>query len=454
MESLGVVSVLPTLLVFTLAVVSRRPIESLATGSLVGLGILHGSGFITGFAETSLRVLTDEAVAWVILVCGFMGGLIALLIRTGATRAFTERMTRLVRSPKTALFAAWVLGILMFVDDYLNSLAVGSSMRELTDKYKIPREKLAYVVNSTAAPISVIIPYSTWGAFFGGLLVANEIAPEGQGLATYIQSIPYMFYAWAAVLLVPVVIAGYVPGLLGMKKAVIRAQTTGQTVPPGADHVEAANKAISPKPGARPRIALFFVPMMALVLTTLYFDNDFLRGIYVTLGGTTLFILATRILALHDTFNTIIDGFKTMIEPLAVLVAAFILKDVNDALGLPTYVVETMQPFLTAELLPVITFLTMGLVSFTTGSNWGVFVIIIPIVATLANNLGADMTLVIGATLSASTFGSHACFYSDATVLTAQATGCTPLQHALTQIPYALIAAGVATLGYLVLAFV
>jgi Na+/H+ antiporter NhaC len=454
MENLGFVCVLPTLLVFTLAVVSRRPIESLATGSLVGLGILHGSGFITGFAETSLRVLTDQAVAWVILVCGFMGGLIALLIRTGATRVFTERMTRLVRSPRSALFAAWVLGILMFVDDYLNSLAVGSSMRELTDKYKIPREKLAYVVNSTAAPISVIIPYSTWGAFFGGLLVANEIAPEGQGLATYIQSIPYMFYAWAAVLLVPVVVAGYVPGLLSMKKAEIRAQTTGQTVPPGADHVEAANRAISPKPGARPRIALFFVPMLALVLTTLYFDNDFLRGVYVTLGGTTLFVLAMRILALHDTFDTIIDGFKTMIEPLGVLVAAFILKDVNDALGLPTYVVETMQPFLTAALLPVIVFVTMGIVSFTTGSNWGVFVIIIPIVATLADNLGADMTLVIGATLSASTFGSHACFYSDATVLTAQATGCTPLQHALTQIPYALIAAGIATLGYLILAFI
>ena len=454
MEDLGVVSILPTLLVFTLAVVTRRPIESLATGALVGLGILHGSGFISGFADTSLRVLTDEAIAWVILVCGFMGGLIALLIRTGATRAFTEKMTGLVRSEKSALFAAWVLGILMFVDDYLNSLAVGSSMRELTDKYKIPRERLAYVVNSTAAPISVIIPYSTWGAFFGGLLVANEIAPEGEGLATYIQSIPYMLYAWAAVLLVPVVIAGYIPGLAGMKKAMIRAQTTGQTVPPGAAHVEAANKAISQKPGTRPRIALFVAPMTALVLTTLYFDNDFLRGIYVTLGGTTLFVLGMRILALHDAFNTIIDGFKTMIEPLAVLVAAFILKDVNDALGLPTYVVETMQPLLTAELLPAIVFVTMGLVSFTTGSNWGVFVIIIPIVASLANNLGADMTLVIGATLSASTFGSHACFYSDATVLTAQATGCTPLQHALTQIPYALIAAAIATLGYLILAII
>jgi Na+/H+ antiporter NhaC len=452
MENFGVVSVLPTLLVFTLAIVSRRPIESLITGSLVGLGILHGSGFITGFADTSIRVLTDRDVAWVILVCGFMGSLIALLLRTGATRAFTERMTSLVKSQKSALFATWVLGILMFVDDYLNSLAVGSSMRELTDKYKISREKLAYVVDSTAAPISVIIPYSTWGAFFGGLLVANDIADEGQGLATYIEAIPYMLYAWVAVLLVPVVIAGYIPGLAGMKKAETRAQTTGETVPPGAAHVEAANKAISQKPGTRPRIALFFVPMTALVLTTLYFDNDFLRGIYMTLGGTTFFILGMRILAPHDAFNTIIDGFKTMIEPLAVLVAAFILKDVNDALGLPAYVVETIQPFLTAEFLPVIVFMTMGLVSFTTGSNWGVFVIIIPIVATLANNLGADMTLVIGATLSASTFGSHACFYSDATVLTAQATGCTPLQHALTQLPYVLIAAAITVLGYLILA--
>ncbi|HEY5658614.1 MAG TPA: Na+/H+ antiporter NhaC family protein [Myxococcota bacterium] len=453
MENLGAVSVLPTLLVFALAIVSRRPIESLATGALVGLGILHGSGFISGFAETSLRVLTDRDVAWVILVCGFMGSLIGLLIRTGATRAFTDRMTGFVKGQKSALFAAWALGLLMFVDDYLNSLAVGSAMRELTDKYRVSREKLAYVVDSTAAPVSVIIPFSTWGAFFGGLLVSNGIAPEGEGLAVYIQSIPYMLYAWIAVFLVPVVIAGYIPGLAGMKRADERALNTGASVPPGAAHIEAANKAIVQKPGTQPRISLFVLPMLALVLTTLYFDKDFLRGVYVTLGGTTAAILALRILDLHDTFDTSIDGFKTMIEPLGVLVAAFILKDVNDALGLPAYVVETMQPFLTADLLPAIVFVTMGLVSFTTGSNWGVFVIIVPIVASLANNLGADMALVIGATLSASTFGSHACFYSDATVLTAQATGCTPLQHALTQLPYALIAAAISATGYLFLGF-
>jgi Na+/H+ antiporter NhaC len=453
MENPGFIAVVPTLVVFALAIVTRRPIESLVTGAVIGLAIIHGSGFITGFAETSIRVMTDEDVAWVILVCGFMGGLIAVLIRTGATRAFTSLMTRHVRSEKSALFATWILGIFMFVDDYLNSLAVGAAMRDVTDKYRVSREKLAYIVDSTAAPVSVIIPFSTWGAFFAGLLVANGVAAEGEGLETYIAAIPYMLYAWIAVLLVPVVISGAVPSLGSMKIAETRAKTTGQMVPADAAHIEQANKAIKPNPGVTPRLSMFVLPMLALVFFTLYFDKDFLTGIYVTLGGTALVVVGFRVLDLNDTFDTVIDGFKTMIEPLGVLVAAFILKDVNDVLGLPTYVVATMQPVLTAESLPAVIFASMGLVSFMTGSNWGVFVIILPIVVSLGNGLGTDMALVVGATLSASTFGSHACFYSDATVLTAQATGCTAMQHALTQIPYALIAAAIAVVGYLVLGY-
>jgi len=350
-------------------------------------------------------------------------------------------MGRYVKSQKDALMAAWILGIFMFVDDFLNSLAVGSAMRKLTDKYKVSREKLAYVVDSTAAPISVIIPFSTWGVFFAGLIVANGIAPEGEGLDTYISAIPYMLYAWVAVLLVPLVIYGVIPSLGAMKKAEHRAQTTGETVPPDAVHIELTNESIQPRPDIKPRISMFIVPMVILVVATLYFDKDFLVGIYITLGGTTIYIIATRMMSMHDTFDTVIDGFKTMIEPLGVVVAAFILKDVNDIL------------FLTPESLPAVIFTSMALVSFMTGSNWGVFVIILPIVTALTNNLGADMTLVIGATLSASTFGSHACFYSDATVLTAQASGCTPMQHALTQFPYALIAAAITIAGFLLLAY-
>jgi Na+/H+ antiporter NhaC len=452
-ETPGILTLIPTAVVFTLAVWSRRPIESLVCGAIVGLVMLHGGGFINGFAESSVRVMTDEDVAWVILVCGFMGSLIGLLMRTGASAAFTHTLAARVSSARSALMATWGMGIAMFVDDYLNSLAVGSAMRDVTDKYQVSREKLSYVVDSTAAPISVIIPFSTWGAFFAGLLVANGLAEEGQGLSVYISAIPYMLYAWIAVLLVPIVIAGWVPAFGPMKTAEIRAQQSGVTVPPEATYIEEANNAIEPRTGVRGRASMFVVPMVVLVTATLWFDKDFLTGIYVTLAITVLAILGLRILDVQDTFQTVINGFKTMIEPLGVLVAAFIFNDVNTALGLADYIVMTITPYLTPELLPVIIFCTMGLVSFMTGSNWGVFVIVLPIVATLATNLDADMALVIGATLSASTFGSHACFYSDATVLSAQATGCTPMQHALTQLPYAMIAAAITVLAFIVLGY-
>jgi Na+/H+ antiporter NhaC len=299
----------------------------------------------------------------------------------------------------------------------------------------------------------VIIPYSTWGAFFAGLIMANDLAPPGQGLATYISAIPYMFYAWAAVAVVPLVITGVIPSFGPMRAADRRALETGIVVPPEAAHIEAANRSIQPKAGLRVGVWFFVVSMVTLVATTIAADNDFLVGLYITLGAMVFYVLARRLLNLQESFDTIIDGFKTMLEPLAVLVAAFILKEVNDDLGLATWVVTQLQPVLTAETLPAAIFLIMGLVSFLTGSNWGVFVIVLPIVAALGRGLGADMTLLIGATLSASTFGSHACFYSDATVLTAQATGCTPLQHALTQLPYALIAAAIALLAYLWIGF-
>ncbi len=444
---------LPSLLVFVLAIASRRPIESIIVGALVGLGMLHGTGLVTGFADTSLRVMMDETVAWVILVCGFMGSLIALLIRTGATQAFTDTLTIYVKSRRGALYLTWFLGLTMFVDDYLNSLAVGSAMRNLTDKYRVSREMLSYIVDSTAAPISVIIPLSTWAVFFGGLLESNGIAEPGEGIATYIMAIPYMLYAWIAVLLVPFAIAGVVPTLGAMKSAERRANETGETIPPGAEHVEQANQSVKPKEGVKPHVSVFALAMLSLVAFTLYFELDFLKGIYVSLGATCVYIIASKTLDLHDTFDTVIDGFKTMIEPLAVLVAAFILKDVNEALGMTPYVIESIQPYMTAESLPAIIFVTMALIAFATGSNWGVFVIVLPIVVALATNLDADITLTIGATLSASTFGSHACFYSDATVLTAQASGCTPFQHAVTQFPYALIAAVLSIIGYLLLGY-
>ena len=452
MTEYGALALVPTLVVIVLALWSHRTIESLLAGVVVGLFMIAPGDPLSLAAEISLAVMKNDTVGWVILVCGFMGSLIALFIRTGAVSAFTETVIARVHTKKGGLFTAWVLGLFLFVDDYLNSIAVGAAMRKVTDSFKTSREMLAYVVDSTAAPVSVIIPISTWAVFFGALLIENGVAEEGQGIQAYIAAIPYMFYAWAAILVVPLVIAGVIPAFGPMRKAEARA-AGGQTVPPEAEHIEAANRSISAKEGVRGNSAEFLVPMAVLALSTWYFDYDFLKGIYLTLVLYVLMIAVRRTLTVEETYNAVLDGFKTMIEPLAALVAAYLLDEINTRMDLSAYVIDLISPYMTAQLLPVAVFLSMGALSFATGSNWGVFVIVLPIVVTLTEAVGADMTVVIGATLSASTFGSHACFYTDATVLTAQATGTTPFQHAITQLPYALIAAFISLIGYLLIAF-
>ncbi len=400
--------------------------------------------------DADLRVIED--VAWIILVCGFMGSLIALLLRAGGFMAFSGFLRARVNSACGVLMGTWVFGLLLFVDDYMNSLAAGTAMRELAEEHGVSSEKLAYVVDSTAAPVSVIVPFSTWSAFYTGLIVSSGMASATEGFALYLESIPYMLYAWFAVLLVPAVATGVVPTFGPMKSADTQTpRASGE--PPSRSVPLAIDDESGPKPGVEPRLSLFILPMVALLGATFWFDRDFLSGIYFALGGLVVALLGLRILAFDEAFDTVLRGFTSMIEPLAVVVASFTFKEVNDALGLPAYVVGVIEPVVTPELLPVALFVSMAILSFITGSSWGIFAIVMPIVATLSTSLGADPAIVIGATISASTFGSHACFYSDATVLTARATGCTPFDHALTQLPYALIAAGAAISGYVLLAW-
>lgn len=262
-----------------------------------------------------------------------------------------------------------------------------------------------------------------------------------------------MFYPWVAVIMVPLFIYRWVPPFGPMKKAELRAEESGQCVPPGAEHIDEEIGHLEANAETTGSIWMFLLPMASLAFFTWWFDFDFLMGIFVTLGGMILAFIGLKRFSPAQTFDNILEGFKSMLDALAVLVAAFVFNEVNTSLGLADYVINTAQPLITAEMLPFIIFTIMGFVSFATGSNWGVFVIILPIVTVLGHNLEANMTLVIGATLSASTFGSHACFYSDATVLTAQASGCTPFQHAFTQLPYAALAGCIAAVGYLILGY-
>lgn len=453
-------SLIPPAVVLTLAIWLRRPILSLVIGALVGLLLVDPKAILNNFADISLKVMGDETIGWLILVCGSFGALIALLVRTGGAMAFGRFALKFAKGPRSSLFMTFILGVIIFIDDYLNALTVGSTMKRVTDKFKVSREMLAYVVDSTAAPICVLVPLSTWAVFFGGLLVDNGVAGEGQGIAVYMQAIPYMLYAWLAVIMVVLVILGLVPAIGPMKKAqMLAAQGAPALKQVDLEQVQTSDeyalKAIEEEfanADSQGKLHNFFVPILLLVGFTIYFDIDVWLGLLATLAITLPYYAVQRLMPLSEMMDQMIDGFKSMLPAIGTVTAAFIFKDVCDMLQLPQYVINSLSPFMTAQMLPAVVFVAMAGLAFATGSSWGIFAVSIPIVMPLAHSVGADIPLVIGALLSASSFGSQACFYSDSTVLAAQGSGCNLVSHGVTQLPYALIAAVIAFAGFIILA--
>lgn len=453
-------SLVPPIVVVILAIVLRRPILSLLIGALVGLAMLNPVDMLSNFAAASLKVMVDETIGWLILVCGGFGALIALLVRTGGAAAFGSFALRFCKGPRSSLIMTFLLGIVIFIDDYLNALTVGETMKRITDKFKISREMLAYVVDSTAAPICVLVPLSTWAVFFGGLLVDNNIADEGQGIAVYMQAIPYMLYAWFAVLIVPLVVLGVIPLFGPMKKAQLQAmQQQPQVDPAQYNEVQTADeyavKAVEESfesADSHGKLYNFLLPILLLVAFTVYFDIDVYKGLLATFAVTIPFYMLQKLMPFAEMIEKMLDGFKSMLPAIGTVIAAFIFKDVCDQLLLPQFVIESLSPFMTAGYLPAVVFLAMAILAFATGSSWGIFAVTIPIVMPLAVAVDANIPLVIGALLSASSFGSQACFYSDSTVLAAQGSGCNLMSHAITQLPYTLIAAACAFVGFLVIA--
>lgn len=441
---------IPAAVTIVIAILSRRPIESLLSGVIVGLLMLEPGATLTNFSAILLDVMMDETIAWIIIVCGLMGSLISLLMRVGAANAFSDALAVRAQSSGSALLYTWLLGLVIFVDDYLNALAVGSSMRKVTDKFKVSREMLSYVVDSTAAPICVLVPVSTWAVFYAGLFMESGFAEEGQGMALYISAIPYMLYPIVAVLLVPLVATGRIPALGLMKRAEAMAQA-GQ-MPEISEEFAIQTSQASDRPV---KLYHFILPIVALLLFSLWGDPwnpDVQLGVIVAVALTILLFGTQKLMGWTDMFDSVLDGIKIMLPALTIVVMAFMFKEVNDRLGLAPFVIDTVAPVMTPVLLPLVVFITMAFISFATGSSWGVFAIAIPIILPLAEAMGVSIPLAIGAIVSASAFGSHACFYSDATVLAAQGSGCDVMDHALTQIPYALIAAVIASAGLTLLA--
>jgi Na+/H+ antiporter NhaC len=435
----GALTLIPIVFIIVTAILTRKSFESLMAGSVIACMIMHGTGFFLPWVDMLLETLSDPENQWVILVCGLFGSLIAMLRESRGTSGFIRIGEKLCRSERSALLGTFILGAVIFVDDYLNMLTVGTCMRPICDRRKVPREALAYLLDSTGTPICVLLPFSTWTAFYISLFMKEEAVQAmhfSSGLAMYIQTIPYIFYAIITVIMVFLFAMGWMPRIGPMKKAYERVKKTGRTYSEESEKYNLEDDDTD----TNGNIADFLLPIFVLIIVTILAD-DILAAVIVTLALCLVMYIPRKKMTFTQWSGLLITGFCEMMPTLAILAGAFTVARCCNAMHLPEYVISTVQPFVTPQTYPMIIFLVVSALTFATSSTWGISTIVIPIIIPLAAAVNADMILTMAAILSGSTFGSHACFYSDATVLASAASRVENMEHAFTQIPYAAIGA-------------
>jgi Na+/H+ antiporter NhaC len=425
------------------ALITRKTFEALLLGAATAFVMSDGLGFVGVLLEAAMTVVSENAWMW--LTLGLFGSFVVLLTKSRGTYGFAQLIVKYANGPKKSLIMAWILGIVVFMDDYLNILTVSAAMRDVSDRNKNPREMLAYVIDSTGAPVCVLVPLSTWAVFFGGVFGEQaELADFGSGMGLYYQAVPFIFYAWAAVIIVPFAVLKIIPPLFGMRKAYERVENTGMVY---SERSTKYNLSLESEE-LKGNIWNFVLPILLLIGITVY-TQDLLLGLVYAIFLQLVLYFITKAVSFDDFTELLGTGFATMVPMLFICVGALTVKIAMDEIGLPAYIINAVLPYMTPELFPAITFVVVAGLSFITGSNWGIPAVTVPIIAPLAVLSGANVPMTLGAIVSGGTFGSHACFYSDATVLTSQASGIDNLEHAFTQIPYGFLGAVIAVLLYI-----
>lgn len=450
----GVLSILPALIVIIFALLTKKTLEALLLGTLSTYIIMYGFGFGSKWSEAFFTASGNPDNQWVLIVCGLFGSLIALLRKSKGTLGFAGKLERYCKTPKSTLITTWILGILIFVDEYLNIMTLGACMKNISDKKKVPRESLAYIIDSTGAPVCVLLPFSTWAIFYASVFGKEPAVAAlnyGSDIATYLKVIPFTFYAWASVIIVPLFILGIIPKIGKMKDAYKRVETTGKVY--GETSSKFNSDLLDEYANGEGKLIDFLLPMGVLIGMTIISGDLFISVIAALFVCLVLYVPRKK-MTFDEFCDIYIRGFCDMVPTIAIVFMAFVMQQAANDIGLPNYVIETVAPYLNGDIFPAVSFIVVALLTFITGSNWGIPAVCVPIILPLGASLGANLVLVMAAVLSGGALGSHACFYSDATVLTSSSCSIDNMDHALSQIPYALIASAVSLAGFLICGFI
>lgn len=469
----GFLCLLPPLIAIALALITKEVISSLIIGIFTGTVIytVHVGGGLAGAVSNMFTIMSDEFSASMIIFLSLLGALVAVVSMAGGSRAYGNWASGKVRSAQSAQLATSALGAIIFIDDYFNCLTVGTVMKPVTDKFRISRAKLAYIIDATAAPICIIAPVSSWAAS-----VISSLPDTGSGgMHTFISAIPYNLYAILTivmVILLSVTRLDYGPMEREQAKALAGGEADAQGSSTDSD---LAGLDISPKGRVFdlliPIIALILFSVLSMLYTGGYFSGQGLSlfdafgatnaNLSLAMGGfgalvvAALLFIPRRVLSFRDFMKGVTAGVKSMVSACVILTLAWTIKGVCSTLSVDSYVATAVKnSSLPVIFLPAIIFVVAAFLSFSTGTAWGTFGILLPIVVPICSSLAPEiMTISLSATLAGSVFGDHCSPISDTTILSSTGANCDHILHVSTQIPYACTVAVCCLVGYLVAGF-
>ena len=467
-------SLLPPLIAITLALVTKEVYSSLFIGIVSGALLYSGFSFEGTvnhtFKDGVISVLSDSYNVGILVFLVILGTMVQLMNRAGGSAAFGEWAGKHIKTRVGAQLATIVLGVLIFIDDYFNCLTVGSVMRPVTDKHQVSRAKLAYLIDATAAPICIIAPISSWAAAVSGFVKGEN------GLKLFISSIPYNYYAILTVIMMislTVMKADFGPMGRHEKNALKGDIYTTPDRPYENTATEAVNTRGKVIDLIIPIFSLIVCCVIGMIYTGGFFDGGIsfidafansdasvglVYGSFFAIVLTVILYLVRNVLSFKECMDCLSDGFKAMVPAILILTFAWSLKAMTDSLGAKEFVAGLISSDSAGDLmnfLPVIIFLIACFLSFATGTSWGTFGILIPIVVDAFN--GKDrglMIIAISACMAGAVCGDHCSPISDTTIMASAGAQCNHVNHVSTQLPYAIVAAAASALTFLIAGFV